>query len=93
MMSLLNASIRRGAAATAALASFLPAAASAADSYRWLHVTIDTPWAIFIFLLPMVLTPLVLMAVLYWRFATKPEEKNNGRGRGAKRPRSSDDTV
>lgn len=44
----------------------------AADSYRWLHVTIDTPWAIFIFLLPMVLIPVVLMAILYWRFAGKP---------------------
>ncbi len=41
----------------------------AADSYRWLHVTIDTPWAIFIFLLPMVLIPVVLMAILYWRFS------------------------
>ena len=44
-------------------------ASFAADSYRWLHVTIDTPWAIFIFLLPMVLIPVVLMAILYWRFA------------------------
>jgi len=43
----------------------------AADSYRWLHVTIDTPWAIFIFLLPMVLIPVILMAILYWRFAGK----------------------
>jgi len=42
---------------------------SAADSYRWLHVTIDTPWLIFIFLLPMVLIPAILMAFLYWRFA------------------------
>ncbi len=44
---------------------------AAADSYRWLHVTIDTPWAIFIFLLPMVLFPAILMAVLYWRYAGK----------------------
>ncbi len=43
--------------------------AHAADSYRWLHVTIDTPWAIFIFLLPMVLIPIVLMAILYWKYA------------------------
>lgn len=41
----------------------------AADSYRWLHVTIDTPWAIFIFLLPMVLVPIILMAILYWKYA------------------------
>jgi len=45
--------------------------AAATDSYRWLHVTIDTPWAIFLFLLPMVLLPVVLMAGLYWRFAGK----------------------
>lgn len=46
----------------------------AADSYRWLHVTIDTPWAIFIFLLPMVLIPAILMAILYWKFAGRPIE-------------------
>lgn len=44
---------------------------AATDSYRWLHVTIDTPWAIFMFLLPMVMLPVVLMAFLYWRFAGK----------------------
>jgi len=44
---------------------------AATDSYRWLHVTIDTPWAIFIFLLPMVLLPAILMAILYWRFSGK----------------------
>ncbi|MDH5231812.1 MAG: hypothetical protein OEY38_17260 [Gammaproteobacteria bacterium] len=44
---------------------------AATDSYRWLHVTIDTPWAIFLFLLPMVLLPAILMAILYWRFAGK----------------------
>lgn len=46
-------------------------ALAATDSYRWLHVTIDTPWAIFIFLLPMVLFPVILMAFLYWRYLTK----------------------
>lgn len=50
--------------------------ASAADSYRWLTVTIDTPWAIFIFLLPMVLTPIILMAILYWRYAMRPNGKS-----------------
>lgn len=43
----------------------------AVDSYRYAHVTIDTPWAIFIFLLLIILLPFVLMAVLYWYFATK----------------------
>jgi len=41
----------------------------ALDSYRYLHVTIDTPWFIFLFLLPIVLSPFILMAILYWRFA------------------------
>jgi len=49
----------------------------AVDSYRYLHVTIDTPWAIFIFLLFIILVPFVLMAVLYWYFAVKkPEVKD-----------------
>jgi len=48
----------------------------AVDSYRYLHVTIDTPWAIFLFLLPIVLSPFIIMAIMYWRFAgrnLKPE--------------------
>lgn len=47
----------------------------AVDSYRYLHVTIDTPWAIFLFLLPIVLSPFILMAFLYWRFAGRPKGK------------------
>ncbi|MDH5323835.1 MAG: hypothetical protein OEZ68_16770 [Gammaproteobacteria bacterium] len=42
-----------------------------ADSYRYLHVSIDTPWMIFIFLLLIILFPFVLMAILYWYFAFK----------------------
>lgn len=57
---------------TASLGS-LPA--WAVDSYRYLHVTIDTPWAIFLFLLPIVLSPFLLMAFLYWRFAGRPKGK------------------
>jgi len=54
----------------------LPVTSFAADSYRWLHVTIDTPWVIFLVLLPMVLIPAVLMAILYWKFAgTTPESR------------------
>lgn len=41
---------------------------AAADSYRWFHVSIDDVWGIFIFLLPMVLFPAVLIAVLYWKY-------------------------
>jgi hypothetical protein len=51
---------------------------AATDSYRWLHVTIDTPWAIFIFLLPMVLLPAIVMAILYWKFAGKKPEPTKG---------------
>lgn len=57
--------------------AFFPGMSMAADSYRWLHVTIDTPWAIFIFLLPMVLIPVVLMAILYWRYAGKPSKNHH----------------
>lgn len=47
----------------------------ALDSYRYLHVSIDTPWAIFLFLLPIVLSPFILMAILYWRFAGRRSRK------------------
>jgi hypothetical protein len=50
--------------------------AYAVDSYRYAHVTIETPWSIFIFLLAIILFPFVLMAILYWYFAMKkPDEK------------------
>lgn len=51
----------------------------ALDSYRFLHVTIETPWTIFIFLLLTIFAPFILMAVLVWRYAERkvdPEEKN-----------------
>lgn len=37
------------------------------DSYRYLHVTVETPWSIFLFLLIGVFAPFILMAVLVWR--------------------------
>lgn len=49
--------------------------AQAVDSYRYLHVTIDTPWAIFLFLLPIVLSPFILMAIMYWRFAGRKKDQ------------------
>ena len=52
--------------------------AQAVDSYRYLHVTIDTPWAIFLFLLPIVLSPFILMAILYWRFAGRKNSQQSG---------------
>lgn len=41
------------------------------DSYRFVHVTIATPWYIFIFLLMGVFAPFVLMVVLAWRNAAR----------------------
>jgi len=49
----------------------------AVDSYRYLHVTIDTPWVIFLFLLPIVLSPFILMAILYWRFAGRKTDDDS----------------
>jgi len=47
---------------------------AAVDSYRFLHVTIETPWYIFLFLLIGVFAPFILMAVLMWHTAV---QKNN----------------
>ena len=45
------------------------------DSYRFMHVTIETPWYIFIFLLMGVFVPFVLMAVLAWKNTTRKSER------------------
>ena len=68
-------------ASIALLSAWMPTSAWAADSYRWFHVTIDTPWAIFIFLLPLVVAPLVLLVIMYWRFAFHPPVNTRGRRR------------
>lgn len=55
--------------------------AGAADSYRYLHVTLDTVWYIFLFLLPGVLAPLAVAAWLYWRYAKRgksPDQNAKG---------------
>ena len=56
----------------------LPQASFAAfDSYRFFHVTIETPYFIFLFLVGFVLAPFFLMAILYWRFAGRnPNESD-----------------
>ncbi len=51
-------------------------AQAAVDSYRFVHVTIATPWYIFIFLLMGVFVPFVLMAVLAWRNAARKSEQD-----------------
>ncbi|MFQ5469100.1 MAG: hypothetical protein ACE5EH_02210 [Gammaproteobacteria bacterium] len=69
-----------------AFAGFFPAISWASlDSYEFFHVTIETPYVIFLFLVAMILTPFFLMAILYWRFANhKPSDdeekidKNDG---------------
>lgn len=53
------------------LAAGASTAQAAVDSYRFAHVTIATPWYIFIFLLMGVFAPFVLMAVLAWRNAIR----------------------
>ena len=55
-----------GAAAFALLQLYSHPCA-AIDSYRYLHVSIETPWMIFLFLLIAVFAPFVLMVVLMWR--------------------------
>lgn len=52
--------------------------AQAVDSYRYLHVTIDTVWQIFLVLLPLVLAPLALAAWLYWRYAKSGKGPDQG---------------
>jgi hypothetical protein len=72
------------------LAGWTAKSFAAVDSYRYLHVTVETPWTIFLVLLPFVLAPLVLMAVLAWRYAGKkpesPESNEHGEsvGEGAR---------
>jgi hypothetical protein len=43
----------------------------AIDSYRYLHVTIETPWSIFLFLLGFIFLPFILMGVLAWYFSNR----------------------
>lgn len=54
-----------------------------ADSYRYMHVTIETPWIIFLFLMVAVLLPFILMAVLYWRNALRRNAEEDAQAEGA----------
>lgn len=51
----------------------------AVDSYRYMHVSIETPWMIFLFLLVAVFVPFILMLVLMWRRrpAQKPTDESD----------------
>jgi len=57
-----------------ALAAAGSAARASVNSYRFLHVTIDTPWHIFLFLLMGVFAPFILMVVLMWRNSIRKRE-------------------
>lgn len=50
-----------------------------ADSYRYMHVTIETPWLIFLGLLVAVMMPFILMAILYWRTAFRRNAEDDAR--------------
>ncbi|OIO70193.1 MAG: hypothetical protein COW19_08280 [Zetaproteobacteria bacterium CG12_big_fil_rev_8_21_14_0_65_55_1124] len=61
------------------LLCFWSSEAMAVDSYRYLHVTIDTPWMIFVFLFFLVFAPMILSAIIHLRNAMrgdKPEERD-----------------
>jgi len=45
--------------------------ALAVDSYRYMHVTIDTPWMIFVFLFFLVFAPMILSAIIHIRNAMR----------------------
>ena len=74
-------------------ATLMAPAAHAADSYRWLTVTIETPWMIFLFLLPLVLVPLILMAILHWRYAHREGDLDGVDDEGHRRGRSKDENT
>ncbi len=81
----MSKTLRSAVRLAALLAGLLSAGAAqaAVDSYHYLHVTIETPWFIFLVLLPMVLAPLVLMGVMVWRYAERrkdAEQSENGAG-------------
>ena len=63
------------AALAMVLATLAPQAL--ADSYRYMHVTIETPWLIFLFLMVAVLFPFILMAILYWRNAFRRDAEED----------------
>ena len=66
----------RTALYAAALAGLLGAPAHASvNSYRFLHVTIDTPWHIFLFLMMGIFAPFILMVVLMWRNSSRKREQ------------------
>jgi hypothetical protein len=58
-----------------AIASVVSREALALDSYRYLHVNLESIWFIFLVLLPIVLSPLILLVILYWRFSLRRKDE------------------
>lgn len=51
--------------------SLLTDSCYALDSYRYMHVSLDTLWYIFVGLLVVILLPFILMAILAWKISVK----------------------
>ena len=69
---------RRVARLGFALLALRAGSSFAVDSYRYMHVSIETPWMIFLFLLVAVFVPFILMLVLMWRRpAQKPTDQSD----------------
>ncbi len=75
----INKLVRRCATAAPGAALLPSSAFAAVNSYRFMHVTIETPWHIFLFLMIGVFAPFILMIVLMWRYSfgkKKPQTPN-----------------
>lgn len=70
---------KRMTSSAVAAISVTAAPAAVADSYRYMHVTIETPWLIFIGLLVAVMMPFIVMAILYWRNAFRRNAEDDAR--------------
>jgi hypothetical protein len=67
-------------AAAMVLAMLAPQAL--ADSYRYLHVTIETPSLIFLGLMVAVMLPFIVMAILYWHNAFRRNAEDDAKAEG-----------
>lgn len=67
----------RNIALLLSMLTWMDGAWAAVDSYRYLHVTVETPWTIFLFLLVGVMAPFLLMGILVWRFAGRKDKAEN----------------
>jgi hypothetical protein len=82
----------RTCVAAGAVLAALPAAPAqaAVNSYRFMHVTIDTPWHIFLFLLIGIFAPFILMVVLMWRNSLRKRDQARAREPAAPPPAPKD---